>query len=173
MAHDLSQPSHAGGTPLVHRPSAPTCQTTRAAASCGGLPGLCTSDASCTMGTNGRCYAVGNAGCQCSYDQCFADSDCTSGQTCNCRADGSTAPNSCVASNCRSDADCGPGGYCSPTLDPTCGARIGIVGYYCHTANDGCTNDSDCPADAAVGATWCAYHSEVGSWQCSVGFCVG
>jgi hypothetical protein len=42
------------------------------------------------------------------------------------------------------------------TLPPGCGF---IGGYYCHTPNDQCVNDSDC-------ASSCVYDATVGYWRC-------
>lgn len=109
----------------------------------------------------------------CTYDDCRDDSDCESGGACLCRTS-STAPgpNQCAAPgpSCRVDADCGKGDFCSPSLIGTqcicndesfcpkgpsgcsvngvevpcsCSGTCGH-GYFCHTSEDKCLDDSDC-----------------------------
>ena len=129
----------------------------------------CLRDSDCREGTNGRCSAM-SAGCytSCSYDDCSADSDCGVRVPCHCRTSPTDFSNNwCVSnSNCSIDADCGPDGYCSPSLVgvlgdcPGCGA-----GYFCHTANDKCLDDSDCTA--GIEPT-CAYDFRSGSWACAI-----
>jgi len=173
--------------PTNHRPIADACATTRPpgvnqdAGTDAGFPGGCDNDSQCTQGTNGRCLPPqGNgAGDYCSYDQCATDNDCGAGKVCQC---GATTPpygrlgNSCVPGNCRTDSDCGPGGFCSPTEATSCGSRSGVVGYYCHTPDDACNNDSDC-TDAGMGVSsaggYCAWQPMVSHWQCSYGICTG
>jgi hypothetical protein len=44
----------------------------------------------------------------------------------------------------------------------------GVAGFYCHTPNDRCMNDSDCPTND------CGYDSAVGYWSCqSIALCPG
>ena len=145
--------AEAGRVPLQHRPSDAQCSgpaPTGDCASPGPPPGGCTSDNSCTAGTNGRCINHGGgpaADCFCTYDTCVHDTDCASGLTCACHGSPYTdsADNTCMPGNCRIDADCGAGGYCSPSsLPAACGDSL--AGYYCHTAKDLCTDDSDCQA---------------------------
>jgi hypothetical protein len=62
--------------------------------------------------------------------------------------------------NCRVDSDCGANGYCSPTAGGGCG---GVSGYYCHTAEDTCVNDSDCQMN---GPDVCEYSTGDGRWEC-------
>jgi len=186
--------NHDGGPPSLmpptnHRPTATACSTTRppgidtdAGAPDSGVVGQCTSDADCTMGDNGRCLPPGGnaAGDYCTYDACSTDGDCGTGKVCVCGTDeppyGRTA-NACVPGNCRVDSDCGAKGYCSPTEATSCGNRSGTVGYYCHTAGDDCTNDSDCAGTTDGGATmgpgYCAWQPTVGKWACSYGICTG
>jgi hypothetical protein len=172
------------GVPTNHRPSPPTCPTARppginsdAGVPDAGLPtGNCSRDADCTQGTNGRCLPPQHnaAGDYCTYDACATDSDCGSGKLCECGTGDGTygrTGNACLPGNCRVDSDCaGGGGFCSPTYDTSCGAYSGTVGYYCHTASDTCTNDSDCTEG---GAGYCAWQPAVGKWACSYGFCAG
>lgn len=163
--------------PLVHRATADPCPTTRPPGGCtfSGPLSSCTSDAQCTAGNNGRCTGDPHDGCRCTYDECVTDGDCASGTLCDCRTPGkglAPGPNRCLTAGCRLDSDCGAGGYCSPTLDPSCGAFTGRTGWYCHTASDTCTNDRECPMDGGAGA-YCGYHPEVGHWQCGYTVCAG
>lgn len=137
--------------PDVHRSAAADCPSDRPAGSTGAGPdeGECTTDADCAAGANGRCIQDLGKPRACSYDECAADADCGGGSVCECRNPARHDANVCVHGNCRTDADCGEGGYCSPsavTLDPFCteGVPIGSVGYFCHAAEDECTNDDDC-----------------------------
>lgn len=134
------------------------------------------------MGTNGRCLPPnGNAsGDYCTYDACSSDGDCGTGKVCVCGAPEAPygrAGNTCVQGNCQVDSDCGATGYCSPTEATSCGSRSGVVGYYCHTAEDDCTNDSDCSGASDGGPTqgpgYCAWQPTVGKWACSYGVCTG
>jgi hypothetical protein len=157
------------------------CGKDRAAGSCpfaatnpdAGALLMCKQDGDCTAGTNGRCGPAGRInGCSCSYDQCFADADCPQGSVCECRA---TSPsgvgsgtNVCKASNCRVDKDC-PGSYCSPSLG-SCGNYFGVVGYFCHTPADKCTDDADC---AKQGGGDCRWVPTTGAWLCQTSQCAG
>lgn len=78
----------------------------------------------------------------------------------------------CLAGNCRTDSDCANGGYCSPTLGQ-CGNYTGVIGYYCHTPSDECTDDSDCTGNPTSGPGYCMYSPEVAHWLCSYSHCVG
>jgi hypothetical protein len=185
--------------PKNHRPVGSTCPAQRGPSSVSvdgcqnnsavnnGAYVLCTQDADCTTGINGRCFEVGPMACMtdCSYDTCFSDSDCPSNQPCECRqsASDSTANQCETGGNCRIDADCGQGGYCSPSqvnnfcLCPSpalcgpgtscspgpcaCGDSCGH-GYFCHTPVDTCVDDSDCD-----GAT-CNYDTVNNRWSCAI-----
>jgi hypothetical protein len=138
------------------------------------LPGNpCVTNADCTGGQNGRCLCApafgspdsGNADTLyndtfCSYDQCFADTDCHPRVPCDCRDDGVPgSPNVCMStSNCAVDPDCPSTGFCSPT-----GA-----GYFCHTPNDTCIDEVDCPPAAATLITQsaCLFEADSGVWEC-------
>jgi len=153
------------GVPINHRPNDSQCQTTPAAGNCqimvGG--GQCQHDTDCTTGTNGRCVE-GNGGarfCFCAYDACMHDSDCPTGKLCVCHGSAyNGGGNTCIEGNCRVDADCASG-YCSPSHGTSgCG---GVTGYYCHTSNDTCTNDSDCRDGGLQVCAWSASHSR---WEC-------
>lgn len=138
----------------------------------------CTSDAECTEGVNGRCSAVRPCMTTCSYDECLTDSDCADNQACACRPPSRTSANLCAAGNCRVDADCANGGFCSPSrLDfcwcpsealcepPSAGKECGDScghGYFCHTPQDSCLDDSDCS-----GSDDCGYDILQKRWRCA------
>lgn len=125
----------------------------------------CSRDEECTQGTHPRCVSHGHQASHCSADACMSDGDCAAGTTCACDRDG----NRCVPSNCRSDADCGGLG-CSPTEARSCNAYGGIIGYYCHTKKDSCTDSNDCSGRTSN----CEYETETGRWACvDHGTCVG
>jgi hypothetical protein len=179
-ATDMSQPDLARSkVPVIHRPTAPICPSDRPAAGCSvQFPGaLCHLDSDCTAGTNGRCSGNGHDGCNCTYDTCTSDANCPSGTLCACRnpSRNDQGANVCLPSNCRVDADCGPGGYCSPSFDPGCGAYSGVTGWFCHTAADTCTNDSDCTGQdfGFTEGNYCGFFPQVGHWQCAATTCVG
>lgn len=130
----------------------------------------CHSDADCTAGTYGRCMANLGGGPAdpnapefvCTYDACKTDSDCPAQQTCACHTSpyvGQTG-NTCVPGECRVDADCGSQGDCSPTTSVGQCGQFNLVGYYCHTKQDECVNDSDC------GDKTCAYSAQDARWTC-------
>jgi hypothetical protein len=109
--------------------------------------------------------------------ECWQDADCDDAGfgapgLCSCapntRHGFSASANICIPNDCRVDADCACG-YCSPTVNPNCGSFYGVQGYYCHTPQDCCVNDSDCDG----GGGYCAYHTEVGYWTCGYGHCAG
>lgn len=163
--------------PRVHRAAAAPCDTTRPPSP--GLespnPGaMCTSDAECTSGLNGRCTGNGHDGWRCTYDECTKDADCVEpgtgkGGLCACENGFHSDNNVCLfVGNCRIDADCGSGGYCSPTLGD-CGNYSPFDAYYCHTAADECVDDADCGGAGA----YCAYSAIKGHWSCSSMNCVG
>ena len=157
-----------GGVPVNHRASDAQCMTPAPAGNCSfANPGApCHADADCSeAGPSGRCVvANGPPTCFCTSDACSGDADCPTGQTCACHGSAYTAGmgNTCMPGNCRVDADCGPGGYCSPSASTsTCGT---VSGYYCHTPNDQCTNDTDCAASQP--GTMCIYSPGAGFWSC-------
>ena len=117
------------------------------------------------MGTNGRCLPDGwGVTYACSYDQCDADQDCPGDVACVCRASASdSAPNLCATgSGCRLDSDCGPCGYCSPSGDPFFPPPV----YFCHTAADTCTDDTDCAQTPGSCPKGCDYDPQAGHWSC-------
>jgi len=175
----------AGGTmariPTRHRADHVACgmNPTPTAATCtpvgaqGTADSTCTLDAQCTEGANGRCvqYSIVETDirCRCTYTQCQTDQDCRSGGACRC---GGSEPNAwgntCLEGNCQVDADCGPGGFCSPTRardTPRAQADrpTAIVGTFCHTSDDDCVNDEDCPPS---GFGLCAYTQTQHRWTC-------
>ena len=164
-----------GRVPLNHRTDDSACSQPAAPGDCsiGEGDGECAADNACTAGTDGRCVQ-NNGGaifCTCTYDTCTHDADCAAGQTCACH--GSTYTygdgNTCIAGNCRVDADCGAGNYCSPADNVnSCGS---LLGYFCHTPQDTCIDDSDC-TNSSSGPQVCTYSSTAGHWQCKVqGLC--
>jgi hypothetical protein len=174
--HLPTPPPPDGGPPKEHRPTAGICPLRPAGMMCpfDGVPpdmGGCRSDSDCSGGVNGRCEGV-QAGCFCTYDTCQSDHDCKPNQVCACAPplrSGSTLGNTCLDGNCHVDSDCGA--YdCSPSLGPGCIPMLPLVGYFCHTASDTCTNDSDCQT---TGVGYCAYHPELGHWACMHATCGG
>jgi hypothetical protein len=146
--------------PGDHRPSAVTCPPPPIF--------MCTTDADCSdyFSMKGTCD-----GGSCNFDVCTTDSDCSSNEVCNCQAQGGPPdlyPNTCLGGNCRVDADCGAGFFCSPSYDITCpGVQPG--GYYCHTCQDECTNDSDCNRTNPTGSAAinvCMVDDAAGYWLC-------
>lgn len=131
----------------------------------GGGSGACATHADCTAGVNGRC-SLGMIGAFCSYDDCFVDSDCASGQVCSCDGAYFSGANVCVSANCRVSSDC-TSGRCSPSYG--CLEGGGPEGWYCRTAADTCTADTDCTA--SLGGR-CAYNSIAAHWACAYGICI-
>lgn len=166
-------------TPVAHRSAGSTCDPDRPPGSTpepsGGPPSSCASDADCTDGTNGRCTGNPHDGWRCTYDTCFADADCDPNSVCECDGGFRSGANVCLPGNCRTDDDCG-GAFCSPSFGG-CGEYSGTVGYFCHTCEDECVDDSDCQdLDAGVGgwgAPYCAFDPTAGRWMCSALHCAG
>jgi hypothetical protein len=160
--------------PLVHRATREDCDAVRPAANEGrpeADPALnCGTDADCAEGVRGRCEDF-RGSAMCTYDECTADAECTNGGPCGCELAFWSDANTCLAGNCQVDADCGGEGYCSPSMGD-CGSYAGVIGYWCHTPEDACTDDADC-ADPEQGAGYCAYSPETSSWSCSYSNCVG
>ncbi len=140
----------------------------------------CTKHSDCTDGKNGRCTGNPHDGWQCTYDLCQADADCKGGQgLCECGGGFRSDNDVCLDTGCHVDADCVPTsaacgtGFCSPSLG-SCGHYGKAVGYFCHTAKDECTNDSDCAGEGQFGmAPYCKYEPSVGHWKCSTQECAG
>jgi hypothetical protein len=158
--------------PSAHRSAAETCDTERGPGfvedSEYQITGDCDTDAQCLDGVRGRC-TVNRELALCTYDACESDNDCSAGP-CICGA-GAVAANECMAGNCKLDGDCGAGGYCSPSQS-TCGNYSGVVGYWCHTAEDECVNDTECTS-AEQGDGYCMYSPEASHWLCSFSQCAG
>jgi hypothetical protein len=159
----------AGRVPAAHRPTASSCPammlpfnspTMCPFAKAPGLEvpaGWCNSVSDCTAGQDPRCVGslpFGN--CSCTYDACFSDGDCPAGEICACS--GVYSGNACVGGTCEIDADCGAGGYCSPVVD---GCSSQVLGYACHTAQDTCSDNTDCPFGAS-----CAPDPSTKAWRC-------
>jgi hypothetical protein len=127
----------------------------------------CRSHDDCTAGMNGRCLET-RVGFECTYDECFDDADCST--VCQCEGGFAGDHNICSSTgNCLTDADCGPGNWCSPSLSD-CGMYTGPAGWFCHTQEDECIDDSDC----GNGWPWyCRYEQAVGRWTCSDSHCAG
>lgn len=96
---------------------------------------------------------------------CRTDEDCGPEMACVCDVtlgDDHRDPTpfsrsrSCVWAECHTDADCAFGMRCG--VDTQCGH---VIGLHCHTPEDGCEGDADCPE-------LCAYSSREKRW-----FCVG
>jgi hypothetical protein len=168
--------------PTNHRSTALACSTTRppgihvhadgGLSSDGGTGGPCTADSQCTSGDNARCTPSEHNGfATCESDACSTDGDCGKGGVCACGLPASTGryPNVCLSGNCRVDSDCGCG-YCSPTYGTSCGAYGGVIGYYCHTPEDECTNDDQCTEG---GPGYCGYQPTTKRWTCFYSFCAG
>jgi hypothetical protein len=124
----------------------------------------CKTKADCTARPNGRC---GHG--HCTYDACYEDKDCKTG-VCMCQEENSEGWR-CKPGDCSVDADCGAQGFCSPTVDSSCGAFFGVVGFYCHRPDDECTDDADCNKEEKHG--YCAYFADKKHWACGYGICKG
>jgi hypothetical protein len=186
---DAGKPDARMGPPLSHRLQSTVCDTPdssivtsdatvsqdagRYPTNADGGELSCNEDSECPACSNGqmdRC--LGPLGGVCTCDLCNTDENCGATGVCSCNGQSfgfsrSNVGNICVPSNCRVDVDCGPGGFCSPTVDFSCGSFYGLAGYYCHTANDQCTNDSDCTQGD------CRYSPQTGYWVCATGACAG
>ncbi len=135
----------------------------------------CNSDSECTDYVGGHCHDLQDdltlAIRQCVYDACYIDAHCGDEKVCEC-GNGVVA-NRCVTANCLVDEDCsGEQGYCSPSPG-SCGPDFGIGGYFCHSENDECFCDTDCPGDDEYGDGYCAYDTAIGSWRCKTERCAG
>lgn len=115
-----------------------------------------------------------SAGDSMGSDECSVDTDCTSGGVCSCAGNtfeyAHETRNLCVPANCHVDADCAEGFLCSPS-DSSGGPFYGVQGYYCHTAHDKCTVDSECVDNGMKG--YCMFAPEVGYWSCAYTFAAG
>jgi len=150
--------------PRYHRVDDALCSGPAPAGHCPFTGTACTSDDQCTTGANGRCNRVpgGLEACTCSYDTCASDAACPAHHACACHgAELHPTDNQCVDGNCRVDSECGVEGFCSPSIGPC----EHLVGYYCHTTNDECVDDVDCPA-TPQGSQICAYDTGHARWQC-------
>lgn len=158
-------------TPKDHRAAAQACPSERGnipldVTACTDRAGItCARDADCTAGKNGRCfYNGGKCLTVCTYDQCLTDSDCPAGP-CVCRSSGTDpSANGCLSNaQCRTDADCPNCEYCSPSyISNAADCSPGFSTYACHTANDECTDQSDCSGLV------CGYDAGAARWGCEV-----
>jgi hypothetical protein len=176
-----------GRAPLDHRASAAACPRVREAGvglSCpdsgaGPLPGNpCAVDSDCTAGSDGVCLCIpdlvpppsGNGPgllyteTACSYDQCFVDSDCGPRIPCDCRDPNIFgAPNVCLSmSNCAVDSDCAWPAFCA--LSTVTGTPS--IAFFCHTSNDTCIDDSDCPVPGGPFDAQCRFDATSAIWRC-------
>jgi hypothetical protein len=190
-ANDPHKPDKHGGkkhgkVPKQHRESAPGCSTAKVAGDVdvpdagsrygGTQEGSCKKDSDCTQGKNGRCAFTGGGRMAprpaCVYDACFSDADCGGKVECACFGSPG-AGNYCMGGNCATDDDCGKS-YCSPSFGTSCGAYGGVVGNFCHTDDDECTNDDECRGESTEKQNgFCAFIPEAKKWKCSYAFCVG
>lgn len=163
--------------PMEHRAAAVDCNMERpvGAGATGDPMDACSADADCTEGENGRCVADPGKPASCSYDACVSDADCGAGTACACRFLPEHTANTCVHGSCRVDGDCGSldNGFCSPsglTLAASClgGLPVGSIGYYCHTQQDECIDDSDCVSD---GSLRCLFSPAAQHWRCHAPTC--
>jgi hypothetical protein len=170
-------------TPKVHRALATNCgPSARTRERDPSLDG-CQSDAECKKGANGHCEKtmVSHAHFEnrCVYDGCSTDDDCKQEDQdplstrlgpgpCICGQQGKV--NTCYGGNCRSDADCGSNGFCSPSHDFACGYE-GVPGYFCHTEDDECVDDSDCSTDAGKSPSECRFDPKRERWACNAAEC--
>jgi hypothetical protein len=104
------------------------------------------------------------------FFSCRTDEDCGPGEACVCDVTwGDDHPDpgdnsepepfyrltSCVYAECRTDADCPFGLRCG--VETECRH---IIGLFCHTPEDGCEGDADCPGR-------CGYSYEDKRWFCT------
>jgi hypothetical protein len=166
--------------PAKHRASAVACDDVRPSGPVvpdGSGPQIkCTTHEECTNGKNGRCIGNSHDGWACTYDGCQTDSECGATGICACEGGFRSDHNVCLSGDCRVDADCAPAnaacgsaGFCAPTLGD-CGHYGKTAGYFCHTPDDECTDDTDC---SDGGSAYCAYEQSVGHWKCSSRACAG
>jgi hypothetical protein len=187
---DAAGPAKKGKEPASHRalavacapgptkgdvtpPPAPSASAGAAKVAPPPAPDECSKDADCKEGKNGRCAMTGGGRMRprpgCVYDKCFADADCGAKSECVCGSTG--VGNHCRPGTCATDADCGSS-YCSPSYGTSCGPYGGYHGNYCHTADDECTSDDDCPLKGSERG-YCAWYPEASRWKCGYNHCVG
>jgi hypothetical protein len=102
----------------------------------------------------------------CVPDACQSDAACGAGRLCACPGEADRFVRSCVAAGCRVDGDCATG-FCSPSPNGCSGQ---LAGWYCHTADDECHNDSDCPGSGG-GTGQCYDEPDRSRWLCSPRHC--
>jgi hypothetical protein len=131
----------------------------------------CTSDSDCSGNVPCACRAssadaTANT-CQ-TASNCRVDTDCGSGGFCspslvnnNCQC---FSESFCTAADQGSCAETGPDGILK-AVPCSCGGNCGH-GFFCHTAKDGCLDDSDC------GGGLCTFDLNAQAWVCAQG-CIG
>ena len=129
----------------------------------------CEAHADCSEGPNGRCIYTPEdfedyARSECLYDFCQSDDDCNELEVCLC---GKMKSRCHGGNSCQVDADCGENGYCSPTYwhNDNQDSMV-LTGYFCHTANDECIDDKDCPRRPDSDFSTCAFSQQLGYWRC-------
>jgi hypothetical protein len=186
LVFDAAVTSWDGRAPLTHRDAGTDCPRDRAedagSPPFSSLPfpgNTCAHNADCTAGQNGRCLSEPNYGAPdpvtgqeiaynetyCSYDDCFVDSDCGLRVPCDCRIQNIYgAPNVCLlGSNCALDSDCQPPGFCSRSYGLP---KEPDYGFFCHTTNDTCIDDVDCPPRVGDTEYTCRFDSTLARWRC-------
>lgn len=119
-----------------------TCSFHPFETACSSEDGICQSNSdcqnseSCLLGTSGECACV---------KTCSSNEDCSAGESCSCGSAtqaGETVnrQTTCVPSNCSTDSECSSNLSCGVSVD-SCG---NVDGFFCHTASDTCTTNSDC-----------------------------
>lgn len=128
-------------------------------------------------GADGEADAIGSdAGSGSHPTGCTTDDQCGATDVCacdiTCQRPFQTGGNICLKAECRTDGDCGPAGYCSLSLVPGAGNCDGfgahITGYFCHAANDGCRDNTDC-APLGIHMNYCLYSPGAKAWTCGGG----
>lgn len=96
-----------------------------------------------------QCYRVGG---------CTTNDDCAAGEVCLCSGRQPSVDyngNACVSADCETDADCN--GYECGATD---GGHCSVYMLRCHTAEDECHGNAQCPSDRH----WCAFTGT--RWEC-------
>lgn len=115
----------------------------------------CSTDANCADAPYGVCgESKKPAYCACLY-YCSNHDDCPVGTACYCDGIGQ-----CVEANCREDADCG--GYACAVSPGSCGGG----GIFCHTPEDECAVDDDCPIPENGTPPRCSWDAIEARWIC-------
>lgn len=122
---------------------------------------------------DGLCNTVYQGYCTCEYP-CTTDADCKPGAACLCAGGQPTGGGGynhfigrtqCVPADCRTDADCGE--FLCALSPGVCGYG-GVLGLFCHTAEDDCVGNQDC-YDQQLG-NLCLFEAAEQRWKCTVMF---